>query len=168
LALELDTGGVRMKRTGRLLAGIGVVLAMVAGIGSPALAAGPAGPAGPGVHRARLLAVVPMDWTSPGTPVGNDNPPIAYVDVYLDDYGNVYGELFSYRGQIGGSVVRLEASGYADFRNVPYSYPATVPQGADGVAAGGVPYNIHGAGWWWRTCGWVGSRSACTRGYSFG
>ncbi len=74
--------------------------------------------------------------------------------------GQFYGELDG-AGIISGSVVQLQASGYQDFRNVPYKWSATVPWNSTWTATQNVnPSNL--PGWWFRACGWIGSGTACT------
>jgi hypothetical protein len=66
---------------------------------------------------------------------------------------------------IPGSEVTLEASGYEDFRNVPYTWRAWVPaSGSNDWFANtqDVFWSAPGVGWWWRACGYIGSGDGCT------
>lgn len=98
----------------------------------------------------------------------NSSGHIADVYLWLDlDTGDVHAEVGSPIGEIQGSVIKLQTSGYIDFRNVPYSWSATVPANAWYTNTTDVRYNNFGNNWWWRACGYVGSGKACTDSWKF-
>lgn len=101
-------------------------------------------------------------------PLYNSSGHIADVYLWLNlDTGDVHAEVGSSLGEIQGSVIKLQTSGYINFYNVPYSWQATVPANAWYTNTGDVRYNNFGNNWWWRACGYVGSGKACTDSWKF-
>lgn len=102
-------------------------------------------------------------------PIYNANGHIADAYLWLNlDTGDVHAEVASVSGgEIQGSVIKLETSGYVDFRNIPYSWSRTVPTGYSYTNTPDIRYNNYGNNWWWKACGYVGSGHACTGPWKF-
>lgn len=119
---------------------------------------------------ARPAAAPPVPdafWHS-SVPIYNSSGYIADAYLWLNlSSGEVHAEVSSPFGAIGGSVIKLQTSGYINFSNVPHSWPNTVTAGASYVNTGNVRYNEFGNNWWWRACGYVGSGKACTYSWKF-
>jgi hypothetical protein len=94
---------------------------------------------------------------------------VADANLWLNlDSGDVHAEVVGYNnGNIPGSVIKLQTSGYIDFRNIPHSWSKTVPAGQHLANTGDIRYNAYGNSWWWRACGYVGSGRACTDSWKF-
>jgi hypothetical protein len=90
--------------------------------------------------------------------------------LWLDETsGDLHAELSSDdNGQheaIPGSEATLDASGYPDFRNMPYRWRGYVPSSGPNDWYANTPdvfWSTPGVNWWWRACGYVGSDGLCT------
>ena len=113
--------------------------------------------------------ISPDDAGSGGTYIYNSTGHVGYINVVLDKVtGCVWAWISGYNhGNIQGSVVKLQHSGYIDFRTIAHSWPNTVQPGQWNAYAGGFFYNQYGENYWWRGCGYIGSGSACTHTWKF-
>lgn len=90
-----------------------------------------------------------------------------YATLWLNlNTGDLHAEVSSEGHQpIPGSEVKLQVSGYEDFRNVAHTWPAWVPESGpnDWLAnSPDVPWNALGVGYWWNASGYIGSGDGFT------